>query len=224
MKRKFCPRLTSHSQFSSFVGTIVLLIVENTGKAQQAGLLISYYIVLSFWAAQTLAMSMISRNTAGQTKKTVIVAANFVAWAVGNAIGPQVFLAWDGPRYRIAFCTHMGCYVLLVIVIVFLRWWLVRENKRKDRIVEQNGTAAKDDHLVHAFEDLTDVEVSLAVLLSSSELLAGLKLTFLLHRTSTSGTSTKMYIQIKSGKGGECDDTNMIFYAGTKSIFFNRSL
>ncbi|KAK0662907.1 putative transporter [Lasiodiplodia hormozganensis] len=142
----------------SFVGTIVLLIVENTGKAQQAGLLISYYIVLSFWAAQTLAMSMISRNTAGQTKKTVIVAANFVAWAVGNAIGPQVFLAWDGPRYRIAFCTHMGCYVLLVIVIVFLRWWLVRENKRKDRIVEQNGSAAKDDHLVHAFEDLTDKE------------------------------------------------------------------
>lgn len=116
--------------------------------------------MLSFWAAQTLAMSMISRNVAGQTKKTVIVAANFVAWATGNAIGPQVFLKWDGPRYFIAFATHMGCYVLLVIVIIFLRWWLVRENKRKDRLQEAQGVQAKDDHLVHAFEDLTDKEVS----------------------------------------------------------------
>lgn len=61
--------------------------VENRNKATQVGLLISYYIVLSFWAAQTLAMSMISRNIAGQTKKTIVVAMNFVSWATGNAIG-----------------------------------------------------------------------------------------------------------------------------------------
>jgi hypothetical protein len=71
----------------SFVGTIVLLTVRNRNTATKAGLLISYYIVLSFWAAQTLAMSMISRNIAGQTKKSVVIAMNFVCWAVGNAIG-----------------------------------------------------------------------------------------------------------------------------------------
>lgn len=63
------------------------MIVKNTDRATQAGLLFSYYLVLSFWAAQTIAMSMISRNIAGQTKKTVVVAANFIAWATGNAIG-----------------------------------------------------------------------------------------------------------------------------------------
>lgn len=71
----------------SIIGTIVLLTVANTSKATKAGLLASYYIVLSFWAAQTLGMSMLSRNVAGQTKKSVAVAANFVAWATGNAIG-----------------------------------------------------------------------------------------------------------------------------------------
>lgn len=64
--------------------------VQNKNKATQAGLLISYYIVLSFWAAQTLAMSMISRNIAGQTKKTVVVAMNFVSWACGNAVGEML--------------------------------------------------------------------------------------------------------------------------------------
>lgn len=63
------------------------MTVLNTNKATQVGLLISYYITLSFWSAQTLALSLISRNIAGQTKRSVVVATNFVCWAVGNAIG-----------------------------------------------------------------------------------------------------------------------------------------
>jgi hypothetical protein len=38
------------------------MTVENTSTATGAGLLFSYYIVLSFWAAQSLGMSMLSRN------------------------------------------------------------------------------------------------------------------------------------------------------------------
>lgn len=164
---------------SSFIGTIVLMTVENTTLGTKVGLLISYYITLSFWSAQTLALSMITRNIAGQTKKSVVVAANFIAWSAGNAIGrqtllllhhflhhlrcrivtntfnpgPQVFLDWDKPRYFIAFATHIGCYSLLVVVIVALRWYLRRENKKKD---EQTGGV--DENMVHAFDDLTDKE------------------------------------------------------------------
>jgi hypothetical protein len=133
------------------------MTVINHNKATQVGLLISYYIVLSFWAAATLSMSMLTRNVAGQTKKTVCVAMNFVAWATGNAIGPQVFLAWDKPRYFIAFSTHMGCYVLLVLVLVFLRWNLRSRNMAKDKLTSQVAEV-RDERLVHAFDDLTDRE------------------------------------------------------------------
>jgi hypothetical protein len=71
----------------SFIGTIVLMTVENKNLSTKVGLLISYYIVLSFWAAQNLGMSLLSRNVGGQTKKTVCVTLNFVSWCVGNAIG-----------------------------------------------------------------------------------------------------------------------------------------
>ena len=67
----------------------------------------------------------------------LVVAANFVAWATGNAIGPQVFLSWNAPRYFIAFATHLGCYVVLVFAIIFLRWWLVRANKKKDSLAAE---------------------------------------------------------------------------------------
>jgi hypothetical protein len=157
------------------------MTVLNTNKGTQIGLLISYYLTLSFWSAQTLSLSLISRNIAGQTKKTTVIAANFIAWATGNAIGkpdfppppsplraiantnpspplpgPQVFLKWDSPRYLIAFSTHLGCYTLLVLVIIFLRFHLMRQNKKKDELASAGIKEANDAELVHAFDDLTD--------------------------------------------------------------------
>lgn len=149
--------MTNHLH-SSYVGTVVLMTVVNKNTATKGGLLFSYYIVLSFWAAQTLSMSMLSRNVAGQTKKSFVVAMNFVAWATGNAIGPQVFISTDAPRYFIAFATHMGCYVLLTFIIIYLRWYLKRQNAKKDALAEAGVREANDDHLVHAFDDLTDRE------------------------------------------------------------------
>ncbi|SMR63771.1 unnamed protein product [Zymoseptoria tritici ST99CH_1A5] len=142
----------------SFAGTIVLMTVEKTNTSTAAGLLFSYYIILSFWAAQSLGMSMLSRNVAGQTKKSVAVSMNFVAWATGNAIGPQVFLSWDAPRYFIAFSTHIGCYTLLIMTLFVLRWYLRSQNKKRDVIAAAGVPEAQDEKMVHAFEDLTDKE------------------------------------------------------------------
>lgn len=76
------------------------MTVENTNTATEAGLLFSYYIVLSFWAAQGLGMSLLSRNVAGQTKKSVAVTMNFVAWAAGNAIGKFFFPPHLHPEFK----------------------------------------------------------------------------------------------------------------------------
>ena len=134
------------------------MTVPNETFAQHVGLLISYYITLSFWAAQTLGLSMMSRNVGGQTKKSVVVATNFLFWAAGNAIGPQVFLGREAPKYYTAFATHLGCYGLLVLVIIGFRWYLVSQNKKRDALAAAGIAEARDDDMVHAFEDLTDRE------------------------------------------------------------------
>ncbi|KAM3077745.1 hypothetical protein ACMFMG_007068 [Clarireedia jacksonii] len=142
----------------SFVGTTILMTIRNTSFSTKVGLLISYYLTLSFWSAQTLSITLISRNIAGQTKKTIVVAANFVSWAAGNAVGPQVFLDRDAPRYFIAFATHLGCYSLLLLVLVFLRWHLMRQNRKRDELAAAGIRQANDADMVHAFDDLTDRE------------------------------------------------------------------
>lgn len=138
----------------SVIGTIVLMTVVESNTATKAGLLFSYYLCLSFWAAQTLGMSMLSRNIGGQTKKSVVTAMNFVAWSAGNASGTQVFRPTDAPRYFPAFASHMACYICLLTVIITLRWHLKRQNRLKDQ--QQGGQ--RDEAFVHAFEDLTDRE------------------------------------------------------------------
>ena len=50
----------------------------------------------------------------------------------------------------------MGWYVLLVIVIVFLRLHLTRENRKKDELASGGIQEANDNKYVHAFDDLTD--------------------------------------------------------------------
>jgi len=44
------------------------------------------------------------------------------------------------------------------LVIFFLRWHLKRQNAKKDALAASGVSGAKDDHLVHAFDDLTDRE------------------------------------------------------------------
>lgn len=79
-------------------------------------------------------MSLLSRNVAGQTKKSVSTASLFFAWAVGNMIGPQVFQSTDAPRYFRCFSVHMGCYGLIICLLLILRTYLKRENKRRDSL------------------------------------------------------------------------------------------
>lgn len=69
-----------------------------------------------------------------------------------------MFLTWNAPRYLIAFTVHLVCYSLLVLVMLYLRWHLRRENSKKDALAQAGIREANDQQYVHAFEDLTDKE------------------------------------------------------------------
>ncbi|PMD54472.1 major facilitator superfamily transporter [Hyaloscypha bicolor E] len=138
----------------TIAGTIVLMIVPFE-PSKRVGLLFAYYIMISFWACSGLALSLVTRNVGGQTKKTVVIAVNFVFWATGNSIGPQVFQTKDAPRYFLALAIILGCFVLLLITLGALRTYYVWQNKKRDGKIER-GEALADALYTHALEDITD--------------------------------------------------------------------
>lgn len=112
-------------------GTVVPVVVPYDGTVpKRARLSFSWYSCISYWATDALSMSLLSRNVGGQTKKATAVAMAFMAWATANAIGPQVFISTDAPRYFRAFGTHLDIYTLLYAVLIFLRIYLVRQNAK----------------------------------------------------------------------------------------------
>jgi len=138
----------------TIAGTVVLLVVP-FDKNKRVGLLFAYYIMISFWACSGLALSLVTRNVAGQTKKSVVIALNFICWATGNAIGPQVFRTQDAPRYFLALAIILGCFVLLEITLMFMRTYYVWQNKKRDGMLA-SGEVVADALFATSFEDVTD--------------------------------------------------------------------
>jgi hypothetical protein len=140
-----------------FAGTMALIFVAPSNETR-VGLFIAFVFMQAVAALNTAILSILSRNIAGQTKKSLAYAATLVAWATGNAVAPQIF--WDSwaPRYIPSLWIHIGLFGLFTITSLALRVYLVRSNKRKDDAQRQpDGTVLKSGNL-HAFEDLTDMQ------------------------------------------------------------------
>lgn len=144
------------SVIPSIIGTSILVGVPFE-PSRKVGMLIAYFIFYAFFAVSSLSLALLSRNVAGQTKKSIIIASNFICWAAGNSIGPQVFRDKDSPRYYLAFAILLGCFGLLVIILIGLRLWYSMQNRKKDAMIA-SGEVVPDVTFTHGFEDVTDRE------------------------------------------------------------------
>ncbi|KAJ3575174.1 hypothetical protein NP233_g1276 [Leucocoprinus birnbaumii] len=146
----------------NIAGTIVFICVP-TSPHTKVGLLMAFYCMQGFGAVAVLNLAIMTGNTGGRTKQVIASSLVFVAWAVGNAIGPQVFQDNDAPRYIKAFVAHIVVYGVQLGAILFLRVRLMRLNALKRRAqaasTKFNGENV-DENLSHqhAFDDLTDQE------------------------------------------------------------------
>lgn len=143
------------------VGTAIIYSLPPNGS-NRVGLLIAFYCTQCYLAEGNLIFSLISRNIAGQTKKSTTLAMSFIFWAAGNMTAPQIFQSTDAPRYRKGFAAHFCLYVIFNITLTITRVLIVRRNRSK-----RDTAAASETHPVqadakishtHAFEDLTDKE------------------------------------------------------------------
>ncbi|KAJ5679565.1 hypothetical protein N7462_007809 [Penicillium macrosclerotiorum] len=121
------------------------------------------YAVVMIWAANA---------SAGHTKKTTVIALYHIGYGLGNIISPQLFRPQWKPRYRPTWIILLVVAAILPsIVIIILRIYLSRENKRRDQLeaakpVTSNGiveTLDSDGSLVtrvvdNSQMDLTDRE------------------------------------------------------------------
>lgn len=83
----------------SLIGMIMVYTVDNGHRwTRLAGL----WLAAIFAADIPIALSLIASNVGGFTKKATTNAMFFVAYCVGNIIGPQFFYTNEAPRYPVS--------------------------------------------------------------------------------------------------------------------------
>lgn len=113
-----------------------------------------YSIIGTFGAVVSLVIVLGMGNVAGATKKSAMAAAVFVAYCVGNIVGPLLIKSeTKGEHYPELWTGLIICYCITIVAAVALYVVLWRENKRRDALPVDE---AERDRL--AFEDLTDKE------------------------------------------------------------------
>ncbi|OQV10114.1 hypothetical protein CLAIMM_14158 [Cladophialophora immunda] len=85
------------------------------------------YAVVMVWAANA---------SAGHTKKTTVIALYHIGYGLGNILSPQLFQPRWKPRYIPTWTIILVVAVILPsFIILYLRYYLVKENKRRDALV-----------------------------------------------------------------------------------------
>lgn len=115
---------------------------------------IGYSITGTFGAVVSLIITLGMSNVAGHTKKSFMAATIFVAYCVGNIVGPQLIKSQTKARhYPMLWLGLIICYCITILSSVCLYFVLRRENARRDAMVLDEGEGEKV-----AFRDLTDGE------------------------------------------------------------------
>ncbi|CAE7030616.1 Allantoate transport protein [Pyrenophora teres f. teres] len=113
-----------------------------------------YSIIGTFGAvvSQTIVVGM--SNVAGATKKSAMAAAIFVAYCVGNIVGPQLIKSQDKALHYPQLWTGLIiCYCITIAAAAALYVVLARENEKRDALPTDEAERDK-----FAFMDLTDKE------------------------------------------------------------------
>lgn len=115
---------------------------------------VGYSLVGFFGPVVSLTISLGAANVAGETKKSFMASAVFVAYCVGNIVGPQLVKSQTKALHYPELWTGLIiCYCITILSASTLFVVLWRENKRRDSL---DLDEAECDRV--AFRDLTDKE------------------------------------------------------------------
>ncbi|KAK5685061.1 hypothetical protein LTS10_003136 [Elasticomyces elasticus] len=131
-------------------GLAMLYTISHT-KAHEGALLGGYYLLAFLFGGNPLIVAWIVGNTAGTTKKSVVMSAYNAASSAGNIVGPLLFNSADAPTYHPGLKGVLGIFVALAACTILQAANLLFLNKLQERKRVSNGKSAK---LVdHSMED-----------------------------------------------------------------------
>ncbi|KAF5859144.1 hypothetical protein ETB97_003236 [Aspergillus alliaceus] len=116
-------------------GAISSILLLSLPWSNRWGLITGIWIRSTVGIPYAVVMIWASNASAGHTKKTTVIAMYHIGYGLGNILSPQLFQPRWKPRYYPTWTIILvvAC-ILPSIIIAYLRWYLSKENKRRDEL------------------------------------------------------------------------------------------
>lgn len=159
-KTKNCRAWLSAVSYIPPIVSCILLLAIPWGN--RWGLLAAIWIRATGGIPYSVVMVWAANCSAGHTKKTAVIALYHVGYGLGNILSPQLFQPQYAPRYLVTWAVILGvACVLPAMIVLYLRWYLVKENTRRDDLARQGlirevGIVEHLDENGERIEDVVD--------------------------------------------------------------------
>ncbi|GAB1199404.1 hypothetical protein APSETT444_008752 [Aspergillus pseudonomiae] len=145
--------------FNTTVSLVGMVLVWKLDEDNQKGRLTGLALGAVFAVNIPLALSIISSNVAGFTKRSTTSALMFVAYCVGNIVGPQFFLASEEPHYPTGMKGAISGLALGAFFLVCLFVYYIVENKRRDSAYGPPTQLTEEEERMQGLSNKTDLEI-----------------------------------------------------------------
>ncbi|KAL4950713.1 MFS general substrate transporter [Aspergillus filifer] len=125
---------------SGLGSTLVYLRVVHVPLGVQ---LLGFFLLATGPGALPLTMSLAQTNCKGVTKKMTMTGSMFIAYCLGNIVGPHLFEA-SAAGYETSFRAILICYALAAVLSLSLYVYLRYTNTRRDR---EEGTRSNSSSI-----------------------------------------------------------------------------
>ncbi|KAJ5910649.1 hypothetical protein N7504_005292 [Penicillium tannophilum] len=144
---------------NTIVSVIGLILIWKLDPSEQVGRMVGLTLAVVYAINLPISFSVITSNIAGFSKKSVSSALLFIAYCVGNMVGPQFFLASEEPSYPTGIKAAMSGLVLSICFLILLYVYYTWENRRRDRVYGSLENVTIGAELQDELSSKTDREI-----------------------------------------------------------------
>ncbi|RAK99292.1 MFS general substrate transporter [Aspergillus ibericus CBS 121593] len=118
--------------------------IHTISRDHKVALLVCYWLTSTYTASFAMVMSLITANTGGSTKRTVVNALFFVSYCVGNIVGPFSFKSNEAPTYTSGIVAMLVAYCVEIFLLLAFAAYAVMLNRKKMEVLHGQGLVLED--------------------------------------------------------------------------------
>ncbi|GAM38105.1 hypothetical protein TCE0_033r08580 [Talaromyces pinophilus] len=132
--------------------------IHTISRNSKGALLACYWLTSTYTASFSMIMSLITANTAGSTKRSVVNALFFVSYCAGNIVGPFAFKPSEAPEYTSGIIAMLVSYCAEIVLMLAFAAYMMYLNKKKEESLDTGLGQDEADRIAAGFSDQTDRE------------------------------------------------------------------